>query len=544
MIVKNNKTILAALAAGIICLLVYLPALNCDFINYDDNVFVTNNPAIRILDMEFLKWAFTTSYQGWWMPLVWVSFAIDYHFWGLNPFGFHLTNILLHAVNVGLVVLISDRVLRLSGFKVGSTNGENLGWGHCAIFLLAGLLWGLHPINVESVAWVVERKNVLNGIFSLSCILFYLIYLEKKDLAGERGVAVRNYVFSALLMLLALMTKPVSVVIPPILLVLDFCLFGRLQKGTIWRVLSEKIPYLVLSVLIAITTILLASGQSILVPLETYPLISRCFSSGAALFDYCVWMLYPVGITAMNLIPNPLPISYIIKTAIILCLTVFCIYSAKRMAWLTAIWLCFILPILPTLHFLINGAHSICSHFAYLPSVAPCIAIAALSGISNQKLKMRSGLLRLLVGSVIMFLLVFYILMTENLLKAWKNSETIWTRVINIKPVGRAYFYRAIYLVDKGRYSEAIDDLQISIKMALSAGYPNVNELYALRADSLHKIGRFEEALAGFTEAIKVNPRPNYFYHRGLVFKTLGRSKEAEYDFSVAGKDTSPIDSK
>lgn len=540
MIINNNKTILAALAAGIICFLVYLPALNGDFINYDDNIFITNNPAIRVMDLEFIKWALFTSYSGWWMPLVWISFAVDYHFWGLNPLGFHLTNILLHAFNVGLVVLIADRVLGLAGYYRAKVNPLPT-----LTILLAGLLWGLHPINVESVAWVVERKNVLNGIFSLNCVLFYLIYLEKRDLQGERRVAVGSYVLSTVLLLLALMTKPVSVVIPPVLLVLDVCLFGRLQKGTIWWVLVEKIPYLVLSALIALTTVLLAAGNSLLLPLSVYPLTSRFISTGAAIFDACRLFLYPVDIIVMYLIPNPLPPSYTIKMAVIVCFTLFCLYSVKKKPWLTATWLCFLIPLLPALHFFINSVHGFCAHLVYQSSIAPCIAVAATVGLVYQKtLTMTSKLPRLLISAVVAALLVFYVVLTEDLLKEWKNSETLWTRVINIRPVGRAYFLRAIYLVEKGRYSEAIDDLQISIKMAVNAGYPNVNELFALRADSLHKIGRYEEALVDFTAAINVSPRANYYYHRGLVFKALGKNRESEYDFSMAGSDDRPIDNK
>ena len=102
--VNDNSIKRIAFAAGLICLVLYLPALSCGFINLDDPQYVYENPAIKILDRVFVAEAFTTSYMGWWMPLTWTSFAIDYHFWGLNPTGYHLTNILLHAMNTGLVV--------------------------------------------------------------------------------------------------------------------------------------------------------------------------------------------------------------------------------------------------------------------------------------------------------------------------------------------------------------------------------------------------------------------------------------------------------
>lgn len=535
---KNLKIIWIALTAGLVCLLVYFPAVKCDFINYDDSLFITNNPAIRNFDLKFIKWAFTTSYSGWWMPLVWVSFAVDYYFWGLNPYGYHLTNILLHAVNVGLVVCIADRVLRLSGFQLvhDELQEQRSKRVYFGVLLLSGLFWGLHPVNVESVAWAVERKNVLNGIFSLSCVLYYFIYLERKEVEGEKGRAIGCFIASAFLLLFALMTKPVSIVIPPILLVLDCCLFGRFQHGKILQVFAEKIPYLLLSVVVAMTTVLLAAGNSLLVPLSVYSLTNRLISTGTAIFDASLMMVYPVDIIIMYLIPNPLPTSYTIKMAAVICFTLFCLLSVRKSPWLTATWLCFLLPLLPALHFFINGAHGICAHLVYQSSIAPCIAFAAVVGLVCKKtLTMTSRLPRLLLAVVVASLLLFYVVMTNDLLKEWKNSETIWTRVINIRPVGRAYYYRALFYVEKNRYNEAIDDLQISIKMALSAGYPDVDELYALKGDALYKAGRYVEALEAFTAAISVKPRATYYYHRGDVFKALGKSREAEYDFSKAG---------
>jgi hypothetical protein len=430
--------------------------------------------------------------------------------------------------------------LKLGGFQESSTSGSK--WLHLTTIFLAGLLWGIHPINVESVAWVVERKNVLNGIFTLNCVLFYLGYLLKKNIRLERGGYYGDYIFSVLFLLLALMTKPVSVVIPVILMVLDWYPLGRLGKFGFKQIFTEKIPYFLLSALIAILTVLLASGQSILVPLDTYPLFNRCISSGAALFDYCLLMLYPIEIVAMYLIPNPLPVSFYVKTAVVafFSLLCFCLYSRKP--WLTATWLCFLLPILPTLHFFINGAHSICSHFAYLPSIAPSFAAAAIITQAYKKsISAQYRWSRMLITVVVASLFLFYVSITEKLLGSWKNPETLWTRVINLRPVGRAYYYRADYYMTVGKYLEASEDLLISIRMANSAGYPDVFNLHALRADALNKIGQYKEAVDEFTAAIRDYPHPTYFYHRGRAFESLGLMEDAASDFRSAGEETGPI---
>ncbi len=149
---KNNvpSQVLVALAAGIICLLIYLPALQCGFVNFDDPEYILNNDLIRHLDRDLFISAFTQAHVGWWMPLTWISLALDYHFWQLNPFGYHLTNILLHAVNTALVVLLAGAVT-----KVRSTDDLSLEprYLHWAMLLLAGLFFGIHPLRVESVAW-------------------------------------------------------------------------------------------------------------------------------------------------------------------------------------------------------------------------------------------------------------------------------------------------------------------------------------------------------------------------------------------------------
>jgi tetratricopeptide (TPR) repeat protein len=201
-----------------------------------------------------------------------------------------------------------------------------------------------------------------------------------------------------------------------------------------------------------------------------------------------------------------------------------------------------LLPILPTLHFFINGAHSICSHFAYLPSIAPSFAAAAIITQAYKKsISAQYRWSRMLITVVVASLFLFYVSITEKLLGSWKNPETLWTRVINLRPVGRAYYYRADYYMTVGKYLEASEDLLISIRMANSAGYPDVFNLHALRADALNKIGQYKEAVDEFTAAIRDYPHPTYFYHRGRAFESLGLMEDAASDFRSAGEETGPI---
>lgn len=528
-----------ALSAGLLVFMVYLSALNCGFINYDDPHFVTDNPAIHHLDADFIKWSFTSSHAGWWMPLVWISFAVDYHFWQLNPLGYHLLNNLLHAINTAIVVLIADILYRRVFAGLAAITGDNK--VYCGMLLFAGLVFGMHPLQVESVAWVSERKNVLNAVFTLGSILFYLRYVERKMTAGAQPAG--NYYRASLAcMLLALLTKPVSVFIPCLLLILDWYPLDRSKSGRVLAVLVEKIPYLLLAVTLAIGTILSASSENVLVPLSTYSLVDRFISSGAAVFDYVTLLIWPTGVVLFYLLPYPLPLSFLVKAAVVAGFTLYCLTMWRKKPWLPATWCCFLLPLIPSLHFFLNGAQSICSHFVYLPSVMPGILFAAAGAVAYVNCAGKAARYpKVLLMLLCLALLAFYFYMGQKYIATWKNSGTLWSRVIELQPIGRAYYYRGEYFQEIGNYSAAADDFEASIKMAETAGHPEIYTLHAFRGEALRKGGRYAEAVAEFSTAISMAPLPNFYYYRSLALSALGRSAEAEADLLRSGGEKGPI---
>lgn len=546
----DNKALRPALVAVIISLLVFVRAVFCDFINWDDPFYVLENPAIKQLDWSFFQEAFTTTYMGWWMPLTWISLAIDYYFWGVNPVGYHLTNVVLHAVSTALVVMIADQLLRsLNGFYPGKQDEydeatRTTGWKssshwHAYVLLLSGLVWALHPLRVESVVWVTERKDVLNGVFSLGTIYCYLRFFHQKCAGGDKASAKFYYMFSLGSLLLSLMAKPVSVVIPVMLLVTDWYPLKRFKQEK-WRViLLEKVPFLVLVTVVSLMTLMLASGNQLLVSYQDLSLGNRFLLAGNALFEYGKLSLYPVDIINIYLLPWPLPLSYTIKTVCICCVSLYCIWNLKRRPWLPAAWLSFVLPLVPVLGFFQNGAQSHAARFTYLPAVLPSICGAALIGVMCQRLRHWQRAV-LVVTSLLLPLL--YAVQTYQLIGAWKNPETLWSRVIAIQPIGRAYYLRADYFAQKGRYDEAADDLLTSITMGQKAGYNQMFNLHARRGDVLNKGRRYTEAVQEFTKAIYYYPHPTYYYHRGLALQALGRVKDAEGDFGKAGANTGVIE--
>lgn len=520
-----------AVVAASVCLIVYLRSLACGFVNLDDPQYVYENPAIRVFDLQFIIDSFTTSYMGWWMPLTWISLAVDYLFWGLNPVGYHLTNILLHAVNTGLVVLIAAR---LPG---PVAEGRLKPW----LPLFAALLWGLHPLRVESVVWVTERKDVLNGLFSLGAILFYLRHAQASLESAK--IITRDYGISLLLFLLSLMAKPVSVVLPVLFLLLDYYPLQRLRSGNAGRVVMEKIPFLVLAAATSAATLYFAAGETILVPLSDYPLGSRLLVAGYALVEYLRMSLWPTGLTHFYPILPELPFSYYAHTLLAVGLTVYVIRSRREQPWLLASWVAFILPLLPVLGLFQNGAQSHADRFTYLPAVLPVIMVVAV--VATQVEKIIARLPRygaLLVMAAVLSVPLAHALLSYQMIGYWRNSGTLWSRLIDVSPVGRAYYYRGAYYLETGNYEAAVKDLKESVRLAQEAGHPEIYTLYAFLGDAFRRGGRYDEAVTAFSTAISLRPVPNFYYHRGLANKSLGRVREAEKDFVRAGEEHGPIE--
>lgn len=527
-----------AIIAGMVSFLVYLRALSCGFVNWEDQDYILNNTVLRTLDGDMLVRVFTNmSVYGFWLPLTYISFAIDYHFWGFNPLGYHLINISLHAVNAGLIVLLADKLYKKKYVEGGILSGDNyLYWG---MLLLSGLLFAIHPARVESVAWVSERKDVLNGVFLIGSMIYYIKYQQKKD--GELKVGMyRDYFSSVLLFLLSLCAKPSSVVFPLMLLVLDWYPLGRLQKRKIVSILLEKVPYLLLSVIISVITILMVLKYDKFLPFTNFPLDQRVIASGNSIFEYFKLMLYPVGIVPHYALPKKLPQIYVVKGIAVIFVFCVCIYWRKKAPWFSAIILLFTIPLLPVLPLLANGTVQVIllCRYTYIPSMVPSIVsaliiVTAYHKIQERRQRVAASVLIGVTASVI----VFYVFMTQRLIDVWKDSGTMWTRVIAYHPFDKAYFYRGLYYVDSTKdYKAAIADYSKSLEIATQENLPDIYNIYAFRGEAFAKAGRYVEAITDFNIAISLFPHRLYYYHRGMALYELGRIKDAEEDLARADR--------
>ncbi|GAM10565.1 transmembrane and TPR repeat-containing protein [Geobacter sp. OR-1] len=533
---RQRRPVIIALAAGLICLLVYLRALSCGFLNFDDHDFVVNNLPLRSFDWNLIKWAFTTviPISGSWIPLSWLSFALDYQIWGLDPFGFHLTNILLHAVNTVLVVLITDRICRdrLPEFGIPSDSA----YLYPLLLLLSGLFFAIHPLRVESVVWVTERRGVLNGVFYLLALLFYLRYVDRVPGSGTAWYRSGNYYLSLLFMLVSFMAKPSSVVIPALLLVLDWYPLNRLRKETLAPVLAEKLPFFFFAGVMAVASVYLgAQGGALQAGAAGLSFWQKTVLSGNAIFEYCRLTLYPVGIIPVRIILNPIPATYALKAACVAAATIAAGFAWQR-RWVPALWLLFLIPILPVLTFFQMNSVEYAARYTYLPSVATAIAGAVILTRAGCRLAaLRS---KLLFSALTLGLILFYAGMTQRLTAVWQNSGTMWTRVIQFQPFDRAFFLRGLYYVDAGNFLAAVQDYTTCLKIAGQERLPQeyVMNIHAFRGEAFFKWGRYEESVQDLTAAIAIKPHPLYFYHRGTTLRAMGLEREAEADFIRAGR--------
>jgi tetratricopeptide (TPR) repeat protein len=526
------------MAVLLIVLLLYLPAtLRCGFVHIDDPEYVLNNLLIRQLDLETVISAFTQTPVGWWMPLTWLSFAIDYQFWGLKPSGYHLTNIILHALNAALVVLIADRLLQ--GLReLSDERGEERGYLYPVMLLFAGLFFGIHPLRVESVAWVTERKDVLNGLFFFGAVLSYLRFARQKQV-NPRGTGYGGYYLLSLgCFLLSLMAKSTSVVLPAMLLTLDCYPLGRLGRNTLRPVLLEKLPFFAASAAMVAITLLTTASSQYLVTYQAFPFTQRLVVSGNAVWEYFRMLLFPYGLSPFNVIPDPIPAAYTLTTLVVAA-ALLCIAFAARQPWLKAAAVCFVLPMLPVLAFFQNGDQSFADRFTYLPSLAFTVAAAGILFTLASTRKGIAGHSLVLFGTAV--LVVVLSIMTYRQISVWRSTETFWTRVISIEPLAISYKERGRYYHMIGRYDAAIADYTAALERITATLKPYEYNFYAFRAESLRVAGRFEEAIRDYSTAIGMYPHPAYFLGRGLSLRALGRGAEADEDIRRSGTNPGPV---
>src|SRR5499425_328943 len=312
----------------------FLPALGGGFIDWDDGSLLLRNPWYRGLGPTNLAWMVSTVRMGHWMPLNWISFGLDYVVWGMNPRGYHLTNVLLHAATAAALYVVAKRVLRAALIGRPTTEGWLRGGA-----LVAALAFSLHPLRVESVAWITERRDVLSGLFYMLTIWAYLRYVERRS-RGAYWTAVGCFA-------LALMSKSITASLPVVLLLLDVYPLRRLGGRAGWltrealRVWREKLPFVALAGAAAVVAFWALAQGSGLTPLRTLGFGARAALSLYALAFYLGKTLWPAHLSPLYelVLPvRPLEARFVLGALGVVAVTATALLFRRRWPALLAAW--------------------------------------------------------------------------------------------------------------------------------------------------------------------------------------------------------------
>ena len=501
---KRTKSLIIYIILAAITFAVYWQVHQFDFINFDDDVYVTKNSHIQQgLTLEKVRWAFTTRYFGLWNPLVWISFMFDYQFHDLNAGSYHVTNLILHILSTLLLFWLFNRMTK-SVWK--------------SAFVAA--FFALHPLHVESVAWVSERKDVLSAFFWMLTLCLYVYYAEKP--------ALKSYMLVLFSFVFALMSKPMVITLPIIMILLDYWPLKRFdtKKGNIllWQ-LKEKIIFLILSVLIVIINMY---PSDIPFAGKHFPLSDRLANAPVSFVIYLEKTFWPHNMAIFYPFPDNIPVWQVLGASLlIITISIAVIMMAKRLPYLFVGWLWYAATIIPVIKFVQVGNDAMADRYHYLTSIGLAVMMAwgipSLIKSDNDRKK--------ILFPIGVATLVTLALLSWQQCGYWRNSITLFSHATQaVKDNYLAHTNLAIALAQEKNYYKAIyhHNKAISIGSYCLIDYENRGKAYA--ALNMHKL-----AIDDFNKVISSHPNYTYaYYNRGTSYGKLGHYQFALDDFNKA----------
>ena len=491
----------------------FFPALANEFVNWDDDLNLTDNPYWRGLGPAQLRWMFTVMHGGHYQPLSWVSYAIDYQIWGLQPFGFHLTNLVLHAANAVVFWLVVMELLRAAAPPAKGEPADTVPLAAA----VGALFFAVHPLRVESVAWASERRDVLAGFFFLLTVLAYL--RAARDPARRLPhLAVATVCFA-----LSLLSKAWAITLPAVLLVLDAYPLRRLGAGRpVGPVLSEKIPFVVVAVAAA-TLALLAQNVEALRPLSQHGVMARVAQAGYGLCFYVWRTVVPVGLSPLYLLEMPLDPTeprYVAAMVLVVATAVTLFVVRRRVPWLVAGVACYAIIVSPVLGFAQSGQQKVADRYTYLAClpfavlVAAAVRQAALRWPSARRIGLVAAGVPLLVLGV----------MTVRQTMVWHDSMTLWNHALGLDAanyIGRTN--RGVVRQLAGDMAGALADYDAAL-----AANPGHAEAYKNRGTVRAAAEEWDAAIADYEVALRL--KPGY----ADAYVSRGAAREAKGDLAGA----------
>ncbi len=534
---------LLALALACATALVFAPALSNEFVNWDDDVNIVHNTAYRGFDARQLDWMFTTTFGGHYQPLTWLSYAADYTVWDVNPFGFHLSNIVLHAIGVVLFFFIACRLLQwvaregAPAVEVTPTaqgdaatapvvSDAAIAW--CAAFAAAA--FALHPLRVESVVWATERRDVLSGAFLFACVLAYLAAIDRRNRFG------RWYVLAILFYVLSLLSKASGMTLPVVLLVIDIYPARRQRRGeSIGRLIVEKIPFLALGVAAAVIALIAQRSAGSLRSLEEIGIVPRlilaCFGALFYLYNFTLplWLspLYPLP-PASELVDPVL----LLSTVAVVVAVVFAIAFRRRFPALLAGTICYLALLAPTSGIAQAGSQFAADRYTYLSLLPVALLLAGflLRTVQRHVAGLRPAREVRFVGALAGTYVFAIAMLTLAQTQVWADSISLWGRAVDLQPESSiAEVNLADALRQIGHFEAAAYHYQVGVEED-----PTDAKAHNGWGVTLLHLGDRHEALEQITEAVKLDPtNPGYRSNLGRTLAGFGRLDEAAQQYAA-----------
>ena len=519
----EKRTAVLCLLLVAVTLLVYNPVVRNGFINYDDPQYITNNPQVPSgLTWQTVRWSFTNYYDANWHPLTWMSHALDYQMFGPKPAGHHYVTVLLHALDAVLLFLLLQSA---TGFTWRS--------------LMVAALFALHPVNVESVAWAAERKNVLS-------MLFFLLALQAYGWYAQRP-AVKRYLLVALLFALGLMCKPQIITLPFVLLLWDYWPLRRYEpdfwtesgvravpaQSAIWLVL-EKCPLLVLSAISAVITIKTQQAGHAIHDPAIYTVRIRLGNAILSYGRYIRNAVWPTRLSSMYPHPiNLLSMWQVAVSAVLLTVITVFVLHYRRHRYLPVGWFWFLGMLVPMLGLIQVGDQAMADRYAYESFlglfVMVCWGVAELSRVKNVS--------RATLAAVAVLVLSALSFVTHRQIGLWHDSVTLWSHALSLKPE-RPYIIHLLLgnaLDEESRFDEAIPEL----RAAMDPENPMADDLIHLGFGIYdQKHGHIQEAIHEYEMALRMakesDTKADAYSDLGSTYREIGNDRKAQESFAAA----------
>jgi tetratricopeptide (TPR) repeat protein len=489
-------------------LLLFGRALPNGFLDLDDPDYVIQNAhVLNGLTIDGWRWAFTSGDSANWHPLTWLSLMFDAQCYGNFAQGFHFTNNFLHALNAVLAFLVLWKWTRAT-------------WTSA----IGAAFFAWHPLRVESVAWIAERKDVLSGLFFWLTLLAYSNYVERRNVQGSKSKIF--YAAALLLFACGLMSKPMLVTLPFLLLLLDFWPLQRFVDGNwrpaVWKLFLEKIPFFTLSGISCVVTFLVQKNWGAVV--ESQSIAERLSNAAVAIVRYAGNFFWPAGLAVVYPLPQHWPLLLVITSAaLIIGISALAIYQARRCPWLFTGWFWFVGMLVPVIGVVQVGLQAMADRYTYLPMFGLEIAVLwALRELKIPAFLKMMGASAALAGCVVL---------TVGQITFWKSPQTLYAHALAVtKNNYLAECYLGTTLLNSNRFDAAEIYFRDAIELK-----PDFNDAYFKLGTTLANDGKIGEALATYRRLRVINPRYALAdYNIGVLLLAENHAAEAIPDFESA----------